>query len=133
MRILMVGGRFDNENGHISSVFRTISRAFLNQAELDQHNETTVFNGGNVAALPQILDHVRAKHVVLWMPEISNEVEKTLPRTIPRDCHVLEFWIVADKDKEIGDLLDEELRGGSVDIDIGKTRAYLRFKEKYTA
>jgi hypothetical protein len=48
-------------------------------------------------------------------------------REIERDCCVLDFFKVAEIDKEIGDLFEPK----EGDEDSGMDRAYRRFKEKY--
>jgi hypothetical protein len=60
------------------------------------------------------------------MDEEENEI-KGFDREIERDCCVLDFFKVADIDKEIGDLFDPM----DIDEDSIMDRAYARFREKY--
>lgn len=74
MKVLCVGGTFDNENGTPSG--------FINKmcSEIKKNNkiELTIYNGGNVHFLHNdILNSVKNFDVVMWFPNVSNEEEKT--------------------------------------------------------
>lgn len=73
MKIQIVGGNFDNEEGRYSGVINKMydTIKFLNY----YIDNTTIINGGNIKQLPKELD----SDLTIWMPNISNEEEKLYP------------------------------------------------------
>lgn len=82
MKVLMVGGTFDYSGGHTSSVFRKLYTSLLRTLEqrgrIGNDDPVLIYNGGNVRDLPGIMKHTVDAHLVLWMPLMPNEIEKTL-------------------------------------------------------
>lgn len=66
MRILLVGGTFDQNNGKSSGLINKISTLI---------NDTT-YNGGNYSQLKTIINTVTNYDLVLWFPNVSNDLPK---------------------------------------------------------
>lgn len=73
MKIQIVGGNFDRENGRHSGI---VNKIYNNINFLNDYIDTTeIINGGNISQLPKQLD----SDLTIWMPNISNEEEKNYP------------------------------------------------------
>jgi ribulose-5-phosphate 4-epimerase/fuculose-1-phosphate aldolase len=67
--IFAVGGTFDENGGKPSGYFRQLIRS------LPQEN---VVNGGSLNDLEAALRRATSSYINIWMPNVSNELEKTL-------------------------------------------------------
>ena len=73
MKILLVGGTFDNNGGHPSTLISTIHTRIT---ETTNHN-TILKNGGNVSELQtEIITSVKDYDVVMWFANVSNDEVK---------------------------------------------------------
>lgn len=73
MKIQIVGGNFDKENGRHSGI---VNKMYDTIKFLDYYIDTTeIINGGNINQLPKELN----SDLIIWMPNISNEEEKNYP------------------------------------------------------
>lgn len=72
MKILMVGGNWDTENGRASSVFRKIYE------NLKTNNEITYYNGGSYDRLTQIYNSLKTDiyEAVFWFANVPNDLPK---------------------------------------------------------
>ncbi|MFR4518511.1 MAG: class II aldolase/adducin family protein [Fusobacterium sp.] len=66
MKILLVGGTFDNNKGKQSGIINKINN-FIS---------CDMYNGGNYQELKNIINLVKEYEVVLWFPNVSNNLEK---------------------------------------------------------
>lgn len=74
MKITIVGGTFSDEMPKESGVIRKMKDAFTFNAGSDTV-EVECINGGRISDLPKVVQG----DVNIWMPNISNEVEKHYP------------------------------------------------------
>ena len=72
MKILFVGGTFDDNGGKPSSIVNKFSR----ELETLEDIEFTVKNGGYYNEIRDILDSVTEYDTVFWWPNIPNHFEK---------------------------------------------------------
>ena len=70
MKIQLVCGTFDDDNGHVSKIGGHINDGLDKELEVVQS-----FNGGNLDALSVLRDMAAKYNVVIWMPNISNSVQ----------------------------------------------------------
>lgn len=78
MKILFVGGNFGNKPKE-SKIVRTLSNGLANK----------VLNGGSLDDLKEILNCITKYDVVVWMPNISNNVEKFLLQIKEKHPHII--------------------------------------------
>lgn len=77
MRVLAVGGKFDDQSGKPSGYIRKLFESL----SLLLKNDTFVYiNGGSWDHLTQNIDLVKNYDVVLWFCEVDNNKPKLLPR-----------------------------------------------------
>ena len=74
MKILIVGGNF-GENPKQSSIIRKFGNHFHNHITF-KGGECTVINSGTLDSLPKEID----SDLILWLPNIENEIPKQYPR-----------------------------------------------------
>ena len=72
MKILFVGGTFDNVGGRKSSIVQKITEEIKNNG----YDNITIHNGGSYEHLKEYLDSVRYYNVVFWWPNVPNDYEK---------------------------------------------------------
>jgi hypothetical protein len=73
MRVLLVAGRFDDQGGRPSGYAKKLGRALA--VQLPSMSLATA-NGGHVLALPTLFKTIEVCDVVLWMPDVPNDVPK---------------------------------------------------------
>lgn len=73
MKLLCVGGNFDNENGRPSSLIKKMCDIIKTDNEI----ALTIYNGGNIENLRKnILPSVKDFDMVMWFPNVSNDEVK---------------------------------------------------------
>lgn len=73
MKLLCVGGNFDNENGRPSSLIKKMCDIIKTDNEI----ALTIYNGGNIENLRKnILPSVKDFDMVMWFPNVSNNEVK---------------------------------------------------------
>ena len=70
--ILFVGGTFNSANGKMSGLITKIYEEMKDSISQD----IVFYNGGNLQQIPEILQKVKEAKYVLWMPNITEDVEK---------------------------------------------------------
>lgn len=72
MRILIVGGNIDHEKS--SSIIAKLSHELIK--ENNKNCSISVFNG----TIPKSSDLIKNSDLILWFPDISNDIEKEYPK-----------------------------------------------------
>lgn len=72
MKIICVGGQFDKHNGKASGYFQKLCDTTLSILKPEKQ---TIINGGNIKAIDNILQQIPDYTIVLWMPNISNDLD----------------------------------------------------------
>jgi len=72
MRILLVGGTFDNEGGRMSGIVNKMYGILSTMPGI----ELVMFNGNYYSKLESILDEVKNYDVVFWMANVPNDYPK---------------------------------------------------------
>lgn len=81
MKILLVGGTFDEWGGKASKIVKAMFKEFKTQSYFRW--DVTLYNGGTILSLYDIIAYKVFKHdAVIWMPNISNEVEDKMINSI---------------------------------------------------
>lgn len=72
IKISIVGGNFDTENGKKSSVISKLGENF---------NNASIYNGGNINNIENIFadNGFKESDLIIWMPNIQNETPKNYP------------------------------------------------------
>lgn len=75
MQILLVGGNYNQDGGKASGL---VNKMFCCLQEIIKENNMLVnmYNGGTVADLERILEETKFADVVIWMPNVPNDVPK---------------------------------------------------------
>ena len=74
MKILMLGGTWDNNGGKPSSIINQLYNNFNNK--LTETDTITFFNGGNYSSLSTIIHTVENYDVVFWLANVPNNLPK---------------------------------------------------------
>lgn len=69
MKILCVGGHFDDDNGRRSSIIDTIGQG-----------ADKLVNGGNYTVLESLIDEIKAFDVIYWFADVPNDKPKLVER-----------------------------------------------------
>lgn len=72
MRIMIVGGTFDNNGGKPSSVIRRMFEFIAHNSEHD----VFMHNGQHYNTLPAIFEQIKFYDAVIWFPNVPNELDK---------------------------------------------------------
>lgn len=73
MKLLMVGGTFDDDGGRKSSLIR---KFYDTINETNSFDEIVLYNGGNYSEIEHILDSCKDFDVVIWWANIPNDKPK---------------------------------------------------------
>ena len=75
MKILIVGGTFDNNGGRPSSIINKMMKSI---SEHTNRNYTTIFtiNGGDYKLLSRYIQETPDFDIVFWFPNVPNDLEK---------------------------------------------------------
>jgi len=96
MKNFMVCGTFDNHGGKSSTVAEHLFEGLKEHLE-----DIKCFNGGYLNTIPLFLDNLAPKaEVILWFPNISNEVETKFVDRIKRENHTCTLVISKRNDND---------------------------------
>lgn len=118
MKVLIVGGTFDNDGGKPSFFVQEISKAFF-------EFETMTINGGSLDMIA--MTNFSIYDIIVWMPNIDNSEDKILPhiKKINPRCTLISSKRVIEKEYTEFDVIGRLLKSHSnLGIMITKDEEY---------
>lgn len=105
-RLVLFGGTFghdDNDPGRKSGYIQK----FADELEMQDNCSLITFNGGRYYELLDLTDYIHDGSVLLWFPNISNEMTKLLP---PLRAARPNLKFIISKNNLVGKYNDDDLR-----------------------
>ncbi len=125
MKILVVGGNFDNDFGSSSSVINKIFDALKQEFSKKGFKDVQLLNGGSMNQLKSI--DFKSLDVLFWAPNISNDEEKIIPdiKSVNQKLFLISSKRVVEKEYKPSDVVGRLLKTKSnLGIMITKDNLY---------
>lgn len=87
--ILIVGGTWEKTSGKPSKIINELYEGFHHCNGEISFGKITLYNGGSFDNLSSIFDTIHNYDAVIWMPNVSNNEDKILPKIKQKYPHVL--------------------------------------------
>lgn len=87
MKILMVGGTFNNEGGRASGYFAKLAMAVVESVGVG----ATIINGGTYESLVEMVDQTPDVTHLFWFADVPNDLPKLLPGLRERNPDMMLF------------------------------------------
>ena len=75
MKILFVGGTFDNDGGKPSNLVHKFA-TYIENEMFRENDSITIYNGGTIEQIALYLQNVGDYDAVFWWPNVSNDAPK---------------------------------------------------------
>lgn len=113
MKVLIVTGTFDEKGGKASSIGAALAQEFgVGSRYTHSPFASVVVNGGSLKDLEEAFGLVGQAQLVIWMPNVSNDLEKYLPRIkdVNQKCLLVSSKRVVEKDYSEWDVVGRLLK-----------------------
>ncbi len=125
MKILIVGGNFDNQCGSSSSVIDKLFNSLKKDFSSKGFNDIDLLNGGSINQLKSV--DFKALDVLFWAPNVSNDEEKIIPdiKTLNQKLFLISSKRVVEKEYKESDVVGRLLKTKSnLGVMITKDKFY---------